>query len=239
MPDQMALPLEALQVRSSPRARRLALRVHLDGRVEVVVPRGVPSRQVEAFVVRHREWIAEKLAARKVLPPEPFPPSHLELHALGERFAVHCAGGRGPLRVIRQGEVLTLRGAWDSSGLPAARAALLRFVMTHVRDRLEARLRALAAEGEFPFRSLQLRRQRTRWGSCSSRGVISLNVCAVFQTPEVLEYLLIHELVHTRHMNHSASYWKTVGQWCPDWQRLDRELTRGWSRVPSWVFAQR
>jgi hypothetical protein len=66
--------------------------------------------------------------------------------------------------------------------------------------------------------------------------VISLNVCAVFQEPAVLDYLLVHELVHTRHMNHSAAYWATVAEHCPGWRRLDRELTQGWKRVPSWVF---
>jgi predicted metal-dependent hydrolase len=98
------------------------------------------------------------------------------------------------------------------------------------------RLREKALKTGFHYRSLQLRRQRTRWGSCSSRGVISLNVCAVFQPPEVLDYLLVHELVHTRHMNHSAAYWKTVGEHCSGWKRLDRALSEGWKRVPAWVF---
>ena len=249
MSDQIALPLGeglesstglALLVRPSSRARRLALRVHVDGRVEVVVPRGTSARHVETFVIRHRDWIAGKLAARPPpAVPEPFPPLRITLTGLGAEYPVHLAGGRGRLRADLQGGVLVLRGTWGAAEPVAARKVLLRWLMTHAATAIEARLHLLSERGGFRFRALQLRRQRTRWGSCSSRGVISLNVCAVFQPPEVLDYLLIHELAHTRHMNHSAEFWDTVENWCPRWQRLDRELSRGWQRVPSWVFAQR
>jgi predicted metal-dependent hydrolase len=100
----------------------------------------------------------------------------------------------------------------------------------------EAPLRALAARmGVAPGR-LQVRCQRTRWGSCSRRGTISLNVCLLFQRPEVVRYLMIHELAHLRHMNHSTRFWSEVARHEPDWRGLDRELLRGWSRVPAWVL---
>jgi predicted metal-dependent hydrolase len=52
-----------------------------------------------------------------------------------------------------------------------------------------------------------------------------------------VRYLMIHELSHTVHMNHSRRFWQTVSRHCPDYRRLDRELLDGWRRVPSWVFA--
>ena len=82
-----------------------------------------------------------------------------------------------------------------------------------------------------------IRRQRSRWGSCSTRGTISLNCCLMFQRPQVVRYLMIHELSHTVQMNHSRRFWQTVSRHCPDYRRLDRELLDGWRRVPSWVFA--
>lgn len=87
------------------------------------------------------------------------------------------------------------------------------------------------------FRRVQVRRQRTRWGSCSVSGTISLNVCVLFQAPAVMRYLLIHELSHTRHMNHSRRFWSLVESFEPDYRRLDRELLRGWQQVPGWMFA--
>ena len=83
-----------------------------------------------------------------------------------------------------------------------------------------------------------IRRQRSRWGSCSVRGTISLNVCLLFQRPEVVDYLIVHELTHVRHMNHSARFWQAVEQHCPDWRMLDRELVEGWRHVPRWVFTE-
>ena len=83
---------------------------------------------------------------------------------------------------------------------------------------------------------MTVRRQRTRWGSCSSRGTISLNVCLLFQRPEVVRYLMIHELCHRRHMNHSKRFWSLVTSFEPGWKPLDVELLQGWRHVPAWVF---
>ena len=224
-------------LRRSPRARRLALRVHQDGKVEVVVPRGVPDALVRGFVERHADWVRRKLAERPhPRTVEPFPPPHLDLPALQQRFRIHMAGGRGRPRLRVYGEGLLSLGG-DLGGEPlAAQRLLLRWLLAHAHAELEPRLRELEALTDLRYQKLQLRRQRTRWGSCSSRGVISLNVCAVFQSPEVLRYLMVHELSHTRHMNHSPAYWRTVAAHCADYRRLDRELSRGWQHVPTWVF---
>jgi predicted metal-dependent hydrolase len=116
------------------------------------------------------------------------------------------------------------------------RRLLLGWLAERARGKLEGWLASVALECGFEYRRLQMRLQRTRWGSCSARGTISLNVCLAFQRPEVVHYLLVHELSHTRHMNHSARFWDCVGQHCPQWRTLDRELLDGWRQVPPWVF---
>jgi len=247
MIEQIGLPLDVVDaavarrwvLRRSNRARRLAVRIHHDGGVEVVVPRGVTEATVAGFLQRHQQWIESKLQSRSApAPPQPFPPANIALPGLGESHRLHHAGGRGRQGVVTVAPgVLSLAGNWGAAEPATARRALLRWLLEHSRAALEPRLAEIAQAGGFHFRSLQLRRQRTRWGSCSSRGVISLNVCSVFQSPQVLRYLMVHELAHTRHMNHSAAYWRTVAEHCTDWQRLDRELTRGWQHVPTWIFA--
>jgi len=87
---------------------------------------------------------------------------------------------------------------------------------------LDAQLRTIAEQFGFQFAKTQIRRQRTRWGSCSARGTISLNVCLLFLEPAILRYLMIHELCHTRQMNHSPRFWSLVEACEPDYRRLAR-----------------
>ena len=227
--------IEGWELRTSPRARRLSARVHLDGRVEIVLPRGVSRDAVDAFVARHRRWIESRVAERLAHAPAPFPPRDIELHAFGQRWRLHLAGGAGAPRAdaLAPG-LLSLRGTGPRAAISAA---LRGWLKDHCREPMQARLAELAAQHGFAFGRLQLRFQRTRWGSCSRRGAISLNVCGAFQPQPVLDYLMLHELAHTRHMDHSAAYWQAVESVCPGWRALDRELSRGWRHVPSWVFS--
>ena len=131
-------------------------------------------------------------------------------------------------------------GCLELSG-PAERPALLRhalqrFAMREAHAALAPWLLKLSAASGLGYERIQIRRQRTRWGSCSSAGAISLNVCLMFQRPEVVSYLLVHELCHRRQMNHSRRFWDLVGSFVPDWRSLDAELLKGWRNVPGWVF---
>ncbi|MFO1427581.1 MAG: SprT family zinc-dependent metalloprotease [Steroidobacteraceae bacterium] len=238
-----ALPADEAdwRLRRSVRARRLTVRVFHDGRVVIVVPQRASERRVREFVREHRQWIAarvaEALATRARRPVEAFPPQSIALLAFGEHWRLHLAGGRGAPRVRPAADgLLEVRGELDPAR-GALRARLLAWLIGHARTRLEPQLADLSRASGLRYSRLSLRRQRSRWGSCSVRGTISLNVCLAFQRPEVVRYLMLHELVHTRHMNHSAAYWDCVAGICPGWQALDRELTDGWRLVPQWVFA--
>jgi predicted metal-dependent hydrolase len=117
------------------------------------------------------------------------------------------------------------------------RASLRSWLMRAARVRLAPRVAVLARAMDVKYSQISVRRQRSRWGSCSARGTISLNCCLLFQRPEVVDYLIVHELTHVKHMNHSARFWQAVERHCPDWRALDRELVQGWRHVPSWVFS--
>jgi predicted metal-dependent hydrolase len=230
-------PAQGWAVRESRRARRLAIRVFHTGRVEIVVPRRTSQRAVARFLDGHREWIESKLAQarRHALAPEPFPPSRIELSACGHSWRVHLAGGSARARIrIIAGGILALVG--DSSDERLVNCALRAWLARQAREHLEPALAACAQDMGATYRRIAIRWQRTRWGSCSTRGTISLNGCLLFQTPQVLRYLLVHELAHTRHKNHSRAFWADVARYCPEHARLDAELLEGWRRVPAWVF---
>jgi predicted metal-dependent hydrolase len=219
-------------VRVSARARRLTARVHIGGRVEIVVPVGVNARAVREFVQRFTPWIDRKVAAMQCFAgPAAAVPRSIEFAYTGERFEVQWQeAARRELALL--GERLTLQAA-DAD---QARARLRVWLKQAAHERLAPALLQLARELKYPVERVVIRSQRTRWGSCSTRGTVSLNCSLVFLRPEVVRYLFVHELAHTRHMNHSASFWRLVESLEPDYRRLDRELLAGWRTVPPWVF---
>lgn len=223
-------------VRRSARARRMTLRVYPGGRVEITVPTGVRPATVEDFVARHREWIDARVAELKTHPqPQHQPlPGNVFLQALDADWQVRYVARRRPgVRAVGARE-LEVYG--DPAQAAGARRMLRLWLTIEARAGLEPWLTRLAADGGFDYERLQLRRQRTRWGSCSRAGTISLNVCLLFQPPAVVRYLMLHELCHTRQMNHSARFWRLVASHEPDYRVLDRELTHGWRHVPGWVY---
>jgi predicted metal-dependent hydrolase len=205
--------------------------------VEVVVPARTSRMTVDRVIERHRPWIEKKRAEarRNAVPEEPFPPETIEFAGVGESWRLHARGGTGRLmlKVIGPG-LLQLTG--DLANTRAVQRALRMWLVKRAAEVLAPPLERTASEMNLPYRKLAVRRQRTRWGSCSARGTISLNCCLLFQRPEVVRYLLVHELAHVKHMNHSQRFWDLVARHCPDCRPLDRELLDGWRRVPSWVF---
>jgi predicted metal-dependent hydrolase len=153
----------------------------------------------------------------------------------GEEWRVHVANEGGAVRVLESAPgILRTTGGASAQKL---RASLRSWLMRVARVRLAPRVAVLAQAMDVKYSQISVRRQRSRWGSCSARGTISLNCCLLFQRPEVVDYLIVHELTHVKHMNHSARFWQAVERHCPDWRALDRELVQGWRHVPSWVFS--
>jgi len=222
-------------VRQSARARRLSVRVFRNGGVEIVVPPRTPPRRVSEFVSEHREWIERQRQRSSPAVGWPLPPDVLSLTAIGEQWRCTTVAGAGRAR-LREVAVDELRISGRLDERDRLRRLLANWLIERARLRFEAPLRALSAQMAAQPGRLQVRCQRSRWGSCSRRGTISLNACLLFQRPEVLRYLMIHELSHLRHMNHSARFWAEVARHEPHWQALDRELLQSWARVPWWIF---
>lgn len=227
---------ESFRVRASERARRLAVRVLPGGFVEVVVPPGTRPRTVQQFVTRHRRWIEHKVLQYRPLDAAPADrlPERIRFAASGHAFRVHYLTASGPPRLFADGETLRVHG--DLGRTVLVRHTLQRFALRMAHAVLAPRLAALSAATGLVYRRLQVRRQRTRWGSCSRTGTISLNACLLFQPPEVVDYLLVHELAHTRHLNHSRRFWALVARHEPRWRELDAALMLGWREVPAWVL---
>jgi hypothetical protein len=138
-------------------------------------------------------------------------------------------------KVLFRGELISIQtdGPGDvrfgGEVLPAAAAGNLRpAIESHLRrlaaHELPARLAELAGQHGFVVCRVTVRAQRTRWGSCSRSGTISLN-WRLIQTPAyVRDYIILHELAHMRQMNHSRRFWQEVERLCPDYEIAERWL---------------
>lgn len=231
--DDEAMP--PVQVRAHPRSRRLSVRVDVNGRVIVTTPRRTSAATVERFVSEHRDWIRRTWQAmRPRVGFEPPDSVYFELTGATRSIDYRCRSScREGWR--RDGDVLVVSTRNGSAS--ARRAVLRRWLLDEARREAPERLYEAGTRIGLTPRRVQLRLQRTRWGSCSASGTISLNACLLFLPPALAEYLFVHELCHLRHMNHSRAYWRLVGSLLPEYRALDRALDEAWRRIPAWTLA--
>jgi predicted metal-dependent hydrolase len=234
-----AAPIGGLSVRRSHRARRMSIRVDPLGSVEVVVPERVRSPEVRSFVEENRDWIArtrdQLMRGREPVSVER--PSAIDLKAVcGQRAVVYDSQCRGRLRLVDDGETIVVRGAVDD-GMRVNRL-LMSWLKEEARKVFPSQVEQLGEKHGLTHRRVQIRAQRSRWGSCSHHGTISLNCMLLLLAPELVRYLLVHELCHLRHMNHSRRFWRLVEQCEPGYRELDRRLARAWQELPGWALVR-
>jgi predicted metal-dependent hydrolase len=216
------------RIRRSDRARHARILVGGDG-VEVVVPRRFPERKVEPFVEEKRPWI-ERTLRRMAESGAELAPARLEhggdVPYLGERLElrVRVEPGRVRPHVARRGGALHV--AVGAAGREPLRQALERWYRRRAREEVEPRLRSATARAGTRFSRLQIRGQRTRWASCSSTGAMSFNWRLLLGPPEVLDYVVEHEVAHIEIQNHSRRFWRLLERRCPDWRRWESWLRR-------------
>ena len=224
-------------VRRSNRAKRLSIKVFPRGGVEVVVPRRTSARTVKAFVQENQEWIGRaREAFAEQYSPEAFVlPDIIRLPAVERQVIVRYQpdGSTGKVRFRYGNGILRLAG--DTTSEKHCVDALRRWLSGVARREFAPRLESLAVLTATPYTKMHVRMQRTCWGSRSSSGTISLNLCLLFLDPALLRYLMVHELCHGRHMNHSRRFWAMVGRYEPDYKALDRRLGAAWRDVPAWL----
>lgn len=202
------------------RARRYILRLRADGSARVTIPRGGSAAEARAFVRRHLAWLEKQLQRQAAQPPPARTwPAGTEVLYRGEHVRLQVAGGGRQCWVQLAEQMIPLRG-------PAGdlRPVVERHLWRLAAKELPAAALVLAAVHQVAVQRVMVRNQRSRWGSCSRRRTVSLN-WRLIQTPVfVRDYLIIHELMHLREMNHSPRFWQAVERACPNYAAAERWL---------------
>jgi len=229
------------------RARRYRLTLRRDGTVVATIPVRGSEREALRFVEAHRAWLDRALARQQRRPktaeswtigtPVLWRGELTEIR-LVERVVPNALSGsvRGPTlsalgttratRVVLAADVFALRTAEGDirSGLEAQFAR-------RAKIELPGRAWELAAITKSDMKHVTVRNQRSRWGSCSANGTVSLN-WRLIQTPDLVrDYIILHELMHLRQMNHSDRFWAEVASVCPEWKEAERWLKQNGSLV--------
>jgi len=226
---------ERLTLRHSARAKRIRLRIAPSGQVEVVVPKGFNARRLPQLLDRHEEWVIRTLKrfGEEVPRLRAEAPGLLDLPAIGEAWRIGYLADEGGRYGCRE----KCGGSLRVSGGTHWQQALRRWLLRKGRAHLVPWLEEVSRETGLAYREVSIRLQRSRWGSCSARQRISLNAALLFLPPEQVRYLLVHELSHTRQMNHSPAFWQTVAVYEPDYRVHDRALRRAAQQLPDWLHA--
>ncbi len=198
----------------SPRTRRITIRVTAEG-VSVTAPRRISDAGVERALRADPGWLAGALARAAAQAPPPLA-AESELPYLDGVLRVAVGGVRAPRR---EGGVLLLPDGADLEG------AAERWYRAQARRHLGALVDDWAARIGVTPTGLSVRGQRSRWGSASARGVIALNWRLMLAPARVGEYVVVHELAHLVHMDHSPRFWALVESHWPG-HRDDRAWLR-------------
>jgi len=237
----MSEPLFGYRLRVSPRGCNVRLRVTIQHGLEVIVPRGYDHDRVPRILERKKNWIRTALeraeANRKFFEPEPAwkLPLQIRLPAIGAVWNVTAKETDAPWVAVRElrADRLLVFGAIGEER--ECRAALTRWLMRQTREHLVPRLQGLSRETGMRYKRAFVKRPRTRWASCSRHRAISLNAKLLFLPPELVDYVIVHELCHVAEMNHSNRFWESVEHHSPSFRKLDRRLREMWKVLPRWV----
>lgn len=214
LPDGRVVPVRP---RRSKRARRISLRVDpLDGVLELVLPQRAALEEGMKFARGQTAWIARRLAA--VRGPAPFADG-ATFPLLGETITIRRDEGRSAVPVL-DGDVLVVGGREETLS-----ARVRRWLVDRASREIEPRIRAASLRVGREPRRVTVRDTRSRWGSCSKDGNISLSWRLVLAPGHVLDYVIAHEMAHLRELNHGPRFWTLVEKVCPEFER-----SRQWLR---------
>ncbi|MDX2229329.1 MAG: SprT family zinc-dependent metalloprotease [Leptolyngbyaceae cyanobacterium bins.349] len=228
-------------VRESSKAKHVSLKMSITGDLEVIVPKGFDQKRIPEILRSKQRWIervVQRMAAQQSLAGVDISadrPQQITLQAIAETWQVeYQLTPQATIQILEKPhQHLILRG--NINDLDYCKAALQQWIAHKARLHFPLWLQKLSREVQLPFKHVSIRRQKTIWGSCSIRKTISLNSKLLFLPQPLVRYVLVHELCHTIHLNHSADFWALVGQHEPNYQALDASLRDARYLVPWWM----
>lgn len=205
--------------------RTVAIQIHPDRRIELKVPLLYNINEVEPFLLKHYRWIFKRLDAPVALKTEPKRFVNGELHYfLGKQYPIKIIISPENT-VVFQDDTIVIYAKYD---LPELIEVLLeKWYFTQARavfQKISIPLTKQMAKYNVAPKSFTIKKMKTRWGSCSSKGSINLNLDLIKLPEGCIKAVILHELCHLVHMNHSKEFYDLMTAEMPDWKVWDKQL---------------
>jgi len=221
--DSSPLRRRDVVFKKHPRAKRYLAKVDVEGNIVLTVPSRGTQRDALAFANDHRAWLQEEQTKAKAALQDP-----KRFRGLRVGDFIWFRGERVELRLEKDWgrPVLTFAGQRifiADQGMDLSRP-LKRFLKDAAKAEFPKRLFALASEFGIGVKKVVVRDQKTRWGSCSTSGTISLNWRLMLASEVIRDYVMIHELMHRKRFDHSPEFWALVEAACPRFREHEKWL---------------
>jgi predicted metal-dependent hydrolase len=235
--DIIAWP-PAYIIKKHPRARYVKLKTSIKHGLELVVPKRFNQKEIPAILEINKAWIIKqltKIRAEAEIYKNTALPDEIVFAASNQRWKInYIETASKKLRLLtRPHAELVLFGNIKDKNL--GKKLLVTWVKQQAKIFLTMRLQQLSEISGLGYSSISIRNQRSRWGSCTVQKAINLNYKLIFLPSELNDHIILHELCHTVHMNHSASFWRLVAKFDPDWKNHSKETRKADKFMPPWL----
>lgn len=224
-------------IKRSKRARRMSIKIEDVHGLQIVLPMRMSEKHVLPFIEHSREWIEKHLPIALANPHNEKIrelPDSLPLRAINEIWAVDYVKTAGPVRIIsRPHEELVVMGDIDNRA--DCREKICSWLRKQAKKTLVEQTREFAEQFNFTVNRISIRDQKTRWGSCCSNKNINLNYKLIFLPKKLVDYVIIHELCHTVHLDHSPRFWGLVERFIPDYKIYKKQAAQERCFLPLWL----
>ncbi|HEC59683.1 hypothetical protein LCGC14_1835450 [marine sediment metagenome] len=207
-----------VSVVKSSRRKTTALKIK-NGEVTIHMPTRQSIAIARQFVEQKTPWIQQKLQhqAHQTLPEKQFITGEILLF-LGKPYSLQLISAERKTTVIKTAQTIELHGRLNSLSKTAIRTALLTWYKQQAELYLRSQSAFLSSQTGLSPRSIAIKTYKARWGSCRINGDIQYNWKLILAPPEIIDYVITHELCHLKQHNHSAAFWQLVQTHCPQFK---------------------
>lgn len=220
------------EIRRHPRARHVKLYTEPGKGLVMSVPKRFNLRDVPAILDENRFWIEKQLSRLSYVSDAL--PTHIQFPLLNEQWQIHYEPVAIPCRLWQRADKeMVLSGEIENHRV--CQQLLSKWVHHYGKRQLPPLFQRISEETGLIYQSVSVRRQKRIWGSCTGDHAIFLNYKLILLPAHLARYVMIHELSHTVHLNHSKLFWELVSQCDPDWRSHRKALRLSEQSIPHWL----